>query len=167
MARLPHIIFFFWISLLSYQSRVRCRFAAVFLSASFLTWYLSTRQRSDVLEDFIRYIKQSLTSCIKKYCGTSQSRQLFSRWPDFSSLRDVGKYSSICFSTKMSFFLSSILSLLFHRACEHLWGLKARYFIPQFHYHNVTGTSIQYLISRRPQNGFAGLLWSVCVVLGL
>lgn len=68
---------------------------------------------------------------------------------------------------KCPFFWAPFSSLLFHMACEHLWGLKARHFIPQFHYHNVTGTSIQYLISRRPQNSFAGLLWSVCVVLGL
>lgn len=135
---------FFLDLLVSYQSRVRSRFAAVFPLASFVTWSLSTRQRSDVLEDFIRYIKQSLTSCIKKYHGTSQCRQLFSTWPDFSSLRDAGKYSFICFSTKMSFFMNSIQSLLFHRACEHLQGLKARHFILQFHYCNVTGTSIPF-----------------------
>ena len=111
--------FFFWILLVSYQSRVRSRFAAGFPLTSFVTWSLSTRQRSDILEGFIRYIKQSLTSCIKKYCGTRQSRQLFSRWPDFSPLRGAGKYSFICFFTKMSFFMSSILSLILHRACEH------------------------------------------------
>lgn len=138
MARLPH---FFLDLLVFYHSRVRARFTAVFPLASFVTWSLSTRQRSGVLEDFIRYIKQSLTSCIKKYHGTSQCRQLFSTRPDFSSLRDAGKYSFICFSTKMSFFMSSIQSLLFHRACEHLQGLKARHFILQFHYSNVAGTS--------------------------
>lgn len=142
-------------------------FTAACPLASFVTGSLIHRQRSHVLEDSIRYIKQSLTSWIKKYYGTSQSRQLFSRWPDFSSVGDAGRYSFICFSSKMSFSMSSHLHPSLPQVAWTFRKFESKTFystvlLLQYHWYQYP-----LLIKARPPNDIAGLLSSMYMVLGL